>query len=332
MKKIFLLCFILVCSLFANKELKILNWPEYIDVEMIKEFTSSTGVVINYEIYDNNEELIAKLKTDQQYDVIFPSASYLSKMIEQNLLSSIDTTKLKNYNQIDTFYLDAKFKNYSIPYTWGTTSIIYNKDKITLNSFKSLWDKKLKDKLFILNDMSDMFAISLNTLNLNINTQNEDEIKQAYMKLLELVPNIKGFYLNSEKLTIDFINENGYAAIVYNGDVSNIIKNKKYKYIYPKEGALLWVDTIAISAGSINKNEAYRFIDFIISKEKSLQNFKMIGYAIPNKNLKYNSAIYPSKKEKNNLKRVIIGKQEELYSKYWKMFLTQLSLKGVDYE
>jgi len=218
--------------LFANKDLKILNWPEYIDVDILKEFTSTTGISIDYLIYNNNEELIDQLKTKEKFDVIFPSSSYLSKMIEQNLLSTIKIEKLKNYNQIDTFYLHEKFKNYSIPYTWGTTSIIFNKEKITLNSFKNLWDKNLKNKLFILNDMSDMFAISLNSLNIDINTQNKDDIKKAYLKLLELIPNIKGFYLNSEKLAIDFINENGYAAIVYNGDISNIIKNKKYQYIY----------------------------------------------------------------------------------------------------
>ena len=332
MKKILILFLIVSCSLFGNKELKILNWPEYIDVNILKEFTSKTGISIDYQIYNNNEELINKLNTDTKYDVVFPSSSYLSRMINQKLLNPIETSKLKNYNQIDRFYLDKKFQKYSLPYTWGTTSIIFNTHKIKLDSFNDLWDKKLEKKLFILNDMSDMFAIALNTLHFDINTQNKNEIKKAYEKLLELIPNIKGFYSNSEKLSIDFINENAYSAIVYNGDISQIIQNKKYKYIYPKEGALLWVDTICIASNSLNKNEAYQFIDFIISKEKSLQNFQEIGYAIPNKNLKYNSSIYPNKKEKKNLKRVVIGEKEELYIHYWDLFLTQLSKEGVKYE
>ena len=332
MKKIFILFFILSCSLFGNKQLKILNWPEYIDVNIIKEFTSKTAIEVEYTIYNNNEDLIKKLKTQNNYDVVFPSSSYLSKMINQKLLSKLETSKLQNYHQIDKFYLDKKFQNYSLPYTWGTTSIIFNNNKVKLNSFSDLWDKKLQNKLFILNDMSDMFAIALNTLNIDINTQNEKDIQKAYTKLIELIPNIKGFYSNSEKLSIDFINENAYAAIVYNGDISNMIQNKNYKYIYPKEGALLWVDTICIASSSINKPEAYQFIDFIISKEKSLQNFQEIGYAIPNKNLKYESVIYPNQQEKEKLKRVVIGENEELYMNYWEMFLTKLSKEGVQYE
>lgn len=333
MKKYLFLFLFLGCSLFANKELKILNWPEYIDVELLKKFTSQTDISIKYDIYENNEELIKVLESADYYDIVFPSSSYLSFMVEKGLISSIDSKKLDNYEQIDTFFLNnTQLKKYAIPYTWGTTGVVYNKQKISINSFKELWSSKLKDKVFILNDMNDMFAIAFNVLGIDINTQKEEEIKKGYEKLKELLPNIKGVFDDSEKLNIEFINENVYAAIAYNGDIKNIVKNKKFKYTHPKEGALLWIDTIAISANAKNIDELYSFIDFIISKNNSLQNFKTIGYATPNKGILLNSDIYPSKEDRKNLKRVQMGKSQDIYNKYWNMFLDDLSKKGISYE
>lgn len=330
MKKIVFLLFSVVCFLFSKDELKILNWPEYIDVQIIKEFTAKTDIPIKYDIYKNNDQLIHKLESKDSYDIVFPSSSFLKVMIEKGLISPIDKSRLKNYGQIDSFFLNSdELKKYAIPYTWGTTGILINKSKKNIKSFSELWNKEFEDKLFILDDMSDMFAIAFSVLGLDINTQNELHIKKAFEKLVELIPNIKGVYEDSEKLYLEFVNENIYAAVIYNGDVEKIIKNKKFHYIYPKEGALLWIDTIAVDSNSKNLDSAYSFIDFIISKEKAFQNFKEVGYATPHKDVRFNEELYPNEKDRKNLKRVVIGENINIYDKYWNMFLDKLSKKGV---
>ena len=331
MKRVLLLFFIFTYGLFAS-ELKILNWPEYIDVKILKEFTAKTGISIKYDIYKNNEQLISMLEGDKSYDIVFPSSSFLHSMIDKKLILKIDDKKLKNYNQIDSFFLNNKeLKNHAIPYAWGTTGIIYNKNLISIDSFSDLWSKKLKNKIFILDDKNDMFAIAFNVLGIDINTKDEKEIKKGYKKLMELIPNIKGIFEDSEKLSIEFQNESIYASVVYNGDISDIA-NKKYKYIHPKEGALLWIDTICVDNDSKNIDNAYAFIDFLISKEKALQNYEAIGYAIANKGIDFDKSIYPNKQDKKRLKSVSIGTSEDIYEKYWNMFLKELSNKGVKYE
>ena len=334
MKRVILLLFFLTYGLFASaNQLKILNWPEYIDVEILKEFTSKTGIPIKYELYKNNEQLIHMLDSKESYDIVFPSSSFLKTMIQKNLILQIDQSKLKNYDQIDSFFFsNPELKEYAIPYTWGTTGIIYNKNLISMNSFADLWSKKLNDKLFILDDMNDMFAIAFSVLGIDINTQEEDDIKKGYEKLVKLIPNIKGIFEDSEKLAIEFKNENILASIAYNGDIIDIVQNSKYKYLHPKEGALLWIDTICIDATTQNKEGVYKFIDFLISKEKSLQNFKEIGYAIPIKGIEYDKKIYPNEKDRKKLKSLTAGNAEEIYEKYWNMFLNELSKKGVKYE
>lgn len=332
MKKYLFLFIVLSCSLFANKELKILNWPEYIDVDLLKKFTAKTGIPINYKIYKNNEELLSLLSSKQSYDIVFPSSSYLKMMIKNDFILKIDTQRLENHKKIDKFFLDSKeLKEYAIPYTWGTTGVLYNQNKVSIKSFGELWSQKFKDKLFILDDMNDMFAITFNSLGIDLNTKSKSDIKKAYEKLLELIPNIKGIYSDSEKLKIEFINENIFAAIVYNGDIADIV-NEDYKYLYPKEGALLWIDSIAIGTNTNSLDEVYKFIDFIISKENAMKNFKKIGYAPPIKDLKFDTNIYPNKAQKRKLKRVIVDDNEKYFIDYWEKFLKELSKKGVTYE
>ena len=89
MKKLLLSFFLFTYGLFAS-ELKVLNWPEYIDVEILKEFTSKTGISIKYDIYKNNEQLVSMLESGKSYDIVFPSSSFLKTMIDKNLILKIN--------------------------------------------------------------------------------------------------------------------------------------------------------------------------------------------------------------------------------------------------
>ncbi len=326
----------LTTSLFSESKLKILNWSEYIDIEILKSYVAKTDTKIEYIIYENNEELMELLNSNKEFDIIFPSSNYIPKLSSDGLISKLEYSQIPNYKNIDPYFLERKsIKNYALPYFWGTTGVLYDNDKIKISSFSDLWKNNLKDKLFILDDMRDMFAISLLSLGYDINTQNEDEIKKAYEKLLKLIPNIKGFYSDSDTLSLDFIKENAYACIVYNGDVYDLVKDdsKNIKFLHPKEGAILWIDTIAIAKKSKNKKQAYDFIDFLISKDISLKNADEIGYALPTKGFETDKAIYPNKKEQKQLKSVIYQeKVENIYEKYWDKFINELKTKGISSE
>lgn len=335
MRKIICILLLFIHSVNADTSIKIFNWPEYIDVEILKQFTSQTGTKIEYDIFHNNEELIENIRSKKMYDVVFPSASFLSVMIDDDLLEKLDTASLDNYKNIDSFFVySERSSKYAIPYAWGTTGLVYNSNLVKIDSFEDLWSDNLRDQVFILNDMHDMFAIALNTLGFDVSTDIDTEIYQAYEKLIALIPNIKGFFSNTNKLKLDFINENASAAVVYNGDIADLstMDNTMFKYINPKEGALLWVDVICIPKNAENKKVAYQFIDYLISKNISQQNAQSTGYTLPIKGIELNPLIYPTKKQKANLKRVEIRNKEALYKKYWNMFLDKLSSMGVKNE
>lgn len=322
--------------LYASPSLKIYNWTEYIDSELLKEFTSKTDIAVEYELYESNEELYEKLKKNNNYDIIFPSSSYIKTLKKENLIKKIDLQKLKNLKNINKYFLkNEELKNYALPYFWGTTSIIFNNKKVKIESLNDLWKSELKDKLFISNDMQDMFALSLNSLNYDVGTTNKEKIKEAYEKLIGLIPNIKGFNDDSEVLEVKFKNSDVYASIAYNGDISSLVAdNKNLEFVYPKEGALVWVDTLAVSSKSKNDYMVYEFIDFIFEKSNAIKNAHTIGYLAAIEGYSENSSTFPKKEELERSKSLKnIDSAYDTYIFYWNSFLSELkNKKGVEVE
>ena len=115
---------------YPNGEVNVYNWGENIDESIFDEFEKKTGIKVNYRTYQSNEQLYAVLKQGgASYDVIIPSDYMISRMIEEDMLEKINFDNVPNIANIDSAYLNQAFdpKNeYSVPYTWGVTGIIYN--------------------------------------------------------------------------------------------------------------------------------------------------------------------------------------------------------------
>ncbi len=341
--KIFLFIFTLSnASLAQDKILRIYGWTDYIDINIIKKFVAKTGVKVEYDMYTSNEQMYKNIK-QKDYDIIFPSTNYISKLKKDNLIKQIDKNRLKNFKNLDKNMLSKEL--YSLPYFWGTTGIVYDYIDLgfKITKWDDLWDTRLRNKLAISEDMTDMFSISLKSLGYSANSQNKEEIEKAYLKLLKLIPNVKTIGSNikiigSEDLENDFINEHVHASISYSGDVVELIgKNKELKYVFPKEGALKWMDNIVILKETKNEEIAYDFLDFLLLADISKQNAKTIGYATPNINAKKtldkqilkNRIIYPTKNDlKNSEYQIDIENSYQIYSQYWNKFLQQLKEGG----
>ena len=286
--KILLLIFISSSFVYSKETvLKIYSWTDYIDISILKNFVAKTGIKIEYDMYTSNEEMYENIKK-KNYDLVFPSTDYVSKLKKEDLIQKISKIKLQNLKNIDPELLNNQL--YSIPYFWGTTGIVYDEKALgfKISTWADLWDERLKNKLAISEDMKDMFAIALKKLGYSANSQNEDEIKQAYLELLKLIPNVKTIGSNvkvigSADLENDFINKHILASISYNGDIVEFIdSNKDLKYIYPEEGVLKWMDNIVILKNSQIEKLVYDFLNFILSPEVAKANAQTIGFATPN--------------------------------------------------
>lgn len=338
MRKVILILFFAL-SLFAkDKILYIYNWSEYMPKDVLKNFTKETGIKVKYSTYDSNEAMYAKIKTvgSSSYDIIVPSTYFVGKMSKENLLEKLDKTKIPNYSNLDKKLLNKDFdknNDFSIPYLWGSSGITYNLGLIknSVDSWANLWDSEYKNSILLNDDLREVFGIALRTLGYSSNTQNPKEIEEAYNKLKELLPNVKMFYSESQKQV--YLNEDVKLGMNFNGEsYMASLENDKIKYVYPKEGALIWLDSLVIPKGAKNIENAYIFIDYLLRPEVSKQISEEIGYASPNlkavellpDSIKNNRTIYPNDEDlKNSEFQNDIGEALKVYEKFWEKLKTK---------
>lgn len=284
----YLVCLIMIFSFSLAEQLtlKISNFSEYIDIELLKDFVYKNDIKLVYNIHESNEAIFKKIEEKNDYDLVIVSSNYISKLKNMDKLEEIDTSKLNNYQNIDTNFLKTNFNNskdYTIPYLWGTIGLIYNKNlvKQPITKWSDLWRDEFKNSILISNEPTDVFGITLKSLGYSANSTNIEEIDKAYNKLIELSPNIKD--ISSTNIGSYFIENNFSAGMVFSGDAKLIMNySNNFDFIYPKEGALKWADGMVILKNQRNKDLAYKFIDFIIDEKNMTRLANTTGYDISN--------------------------------------------------
>jgi spermidine/putrescine transport system substrate-binding protein len=327
-------------SLAEDNVVNVYGWSSDMSNEIIQAFEKETGIKVNHSGYSSNEELYAKLRAigPGSYDVIEPSSYYVSRMIAQNMLEPIDVTKLKNYKNIDPEFLHPSYDPkgvHAIPYFWGVTGIFVNRKyypDLKITRWTDLWQPQYKNQLFMLDDPRELFSIALITLGYSPNDSNREHIKQAYERLRLLSANIKLY--NSSAVVSIVGDEDATLGIMWNGNFySAAAYNKNLEFIFPEDGFVIWVDNFAIPKGAEHKENAYKFIDFLLkaetAKAMSLNNSEAItntaGRKLLPPELRDSKVIYPSDEI---LKRGIY--QEDIndaaladYANYWEKLKLQ---------
>lgn len=334
MRKLLILLLLFGSAAFgADQTLVIYNWSEYLPQQVIDKFTKETGIRVNYSTYDSNEAMYAKVKTVQGegYDILVPSTYFVDRMRREGLLQKLDKSRLKNLGNLEPRLLNQPYdpnNDYSIPYLWGTTGICVNAgevDPASITRWADLWDPAYKNKLLLLNDMREVFAMGLKVLGYSVNSTQEDQIRAAYEKLTALLPNVKVF--NAESPKDLYLAEEVVAGMIWNGEayLANQ-ENPKIRYLYPKEGAMLWMDNLVISRGAKNVDAAHRFIDFVLRPEIAKVISEEVGYTSPNreaikllpKKMRANRIAYPADEDLKNAEfETEVGEALPIYDKYW---------------
>jgi len=291
-----IICFALVLALslplFAcgggsKVTLNVLNWGDYIDPALLRQFEDETGISVKYTTMTSNEEMLVKLASpDNIYDVCFPSDYIIEKLIADDLLYKIDQANIPNLKNIDSRFLDLSFdpgNQYSVPYMWGTVGILYNTTMVTdpVDSWNILWDEKYAGEILMYDSMRDTIGITLKKLGYDINTRNEEDILAAQEALIAQKPLVRAYLTDDIKM--ELINGNAAMGVVYSGDaVYCISENPDLAYVVPKEGSNVWFDNIIIPKTSQHTAEAEKFIDFLCDAKVAAQNSDYIGYSTPN--------------------------------------------------
>lgn len=322
----------------GDDHLVIYNWSEYMPQAVLDQFTQETGVKIQYSTYDSNEAMYAKVKTlkGEGYDIVVPSTYFVDRLRREGLIQKIDKTKLKNFGNLDPKLLNRPYdpnNEYSIPYLWGTTGIAVNTDELGADSIKGwvdLWNPQFKNKLLLLNDVREVFAMGLKVLGYSVNSTDEGQIRQAYERLTELLPNVRVF--NAESPKDLFLAGEVEIGMLWNGEAYvTHQENAAIRYVYPKEGVSLWMDSLVISGGAKNVAAAHQFIDFVLRPEIAKTITEEIGYTSPNleavkllpEDVRNNRIAYPLAEDLEKAEfQTDVGEALPLYEKYWQRLKT----------
>lgn len=298
-----------------QQQLFLFNWGNYIDPELIKEFEAETGIQVVYETFDSNDAMEAKLKQGgTRYDIVFPSESSITKLVNQNLLQKLDHSKIKGLENISPFLLNCPVDNgnqYTIPYFWGTVGIMVNTkyiDPESIQTWNDLWKEDFKNKVLVLDGNREALGMSLQSLGYSLNSKNDEELKAATEKLKQLSPNVRAV-LNEEIKTMMKLEE-APIGMGYSGDAAAVAEeNPNVQYILPKDGSAVWTDNFAIAHTAVNIEGAYAFINFMLRPENAARNAAFVGYSTPNEKAKElmdpevisDETFYPSEEIINSL-------------------------------
>ena len=328
-----------VQNLFSKKtsgnEIYVYNWGEYIDPEVIEMFEKETGITVHYEEFETNEEMYTIVaKGARTYDVICPSDYMVQKMIENDLLTTINYDNIPNITNIGEPYMESAKgfdpeNQYCVPYTWGTVGIMYNKSMVDepVDSWAILFDEKYKNQILMQNSVRDAYCVALSYLGYSINTLDEDELSEATELLIEQKPLVQAYVVDQVR---DKMIKNAAAlGVIYSGEAIYMQReNEDLEYVIPKEGSNVWIDGWVIPKNCNNKEGAEAFINFLCKPEIALMNFEYITYSTPNEaareliedeDIRNSTIAFPDAEEleKCTVFNYLGSEGDKLYDKYW---------------
>jgi putrescine transport system substrate-binding protein len=315
-----------------ERVVNVYNWSDYIDDSIVADFTKETGIKVVYDVFDSNEILETKLLAGSSgYDVVVPSASFLSRQIQAGVFQKLDKTKLSNLtNMWDLIQKRTEVydpaNEYSVNYMWGTTGIGYNKKKIqerlgtdAIVSWKTFFDPtelaKLADcGVYVLDSSTDILPTALNYLGMNPDAKDKESLAKAEALMLSIRPSIRKFH-SSEYINA-LANGDICVAVGFSGDIfqarsraDEAKQGVEIAYSIPQEGAYMWFDQLAIPADAKNVTEAHEFINYIMRPDIAAKASNYIIYANGNKasqefiskDIMSDTAVYPSDAVMNKL-------------------------------
>lgn len=326
---------------FEGQTLSVYNWSTYVAEDTISNFEALCGVTVNYDVFGNNEEVIARLRQGNPgYDIVVPTDYAVTILAAEGLLEELDQANIPNLANVTETLLDQPFDPgnvFSVPYQWGTIGIGYNVNAFPdgITSWSQLW--AYEGSVAWLDDQRGVMGVALNLLGLDPNTQEPADIEAARDYLIENGGNVQVFAADDGQAQL--LAGNVDATIEYNGDIFQLnveCECEDYAYVVPEEGAQLWMDNLVIPAGAPNKALAEVFIDYILDPQVGADISNYTAYGSPNQaaidaglideELLSNPGIYPPEEIMMNLYSLIDVPDAEVdYSLAWDEVKVSLS-------
>ena len=283
-------------------ELNLFAWSEYIPQGVIEGFTKQTGIKVNYETYDSNEEMLSKLLGGASgYDLIQPSEYVVEALVKENMLLPLDKAKIPNLKNVGPEYFKQPHDPdlvYSVPYMQGTVGIVINTEKVKdpIAGYADVFQPKYQGRIVILDDALEIVTWGLATFGVGPDGVTSENLAKVRPVLAAWLPLVKVYDSDSPKTAL--LNGDVDLGIVWSGEAAILIKEQpgKFAYVLPKEGAHMFIDNLVIPKGAENVDAALAFINYILRPEVS----KLISEEFPYTNPNLEARKLLSKEEQDN--------------------------------
>jgi putrescine transport system substrate-binding protein len=338
-----------------EKVLHVYNWSDYIAEDTVPNFEKQSGIKVTYDVFDSNDVLETRLLAGNSgFDVVVPSASFLERQIKAGVFQKLDKSQLPNLKNMDPDIMSRvglhdPNNEYAIPYLWGTTGIGYNEDKIKKilgdakpDSWNYIYDPRLVAKfkdcgLSLLDAPDEILKTVLAYMGRDPNSQKEEDLKAAEDKLMPIRPFVRK--IHSSQYIEDLANGDLCVAVGWSGDVlqsrdraAEAGQGVVIKYAIPKEGTIVWFDTLAIPADAKHPRNAHAFINYLMDPQVAANNSNFVNYAngiaaslpMVNDEVKNDPGIYPTPEVKAKLFPSLAYNEDfnRLMTRMWTRFTT----------
>jgi len=289
--------FLLVAGTIAPvsaEELRILAWQGYADDDWVKAFEQKYGVDVSVVFIGTDDEIWAKIKGSEgkDFDLFAVNTAQLQRYIDLGLTTPYDMAKLPNQRKVLTRFRDLSKvtgvmrdgKVHAIPYAFDSIGIIYdtNKVKPAPVSWNVMWDPKYKDKVLAYDNGEHNFSVT--ALSMGIETPfhlSEDQLQAIKKKLIALKRNVLSFYTTADE-ALQLYQSNDIAIIFANYGQQQVKMmtdaGAPIAYVNPREGALAWLDTWAMTSGVRDRALAEKWVNFVLQKKIGRELSERTGF------------------------------------------------------
>ena len=288
-----LLILCLVClPLFALADgtLNVFNYGEYIDEQVIRNFEKEFGVRVNYSLNSTPEEMYTKLQTGASFDVIVTSDYMIDRLIKEERILPLDKEIVTNLDQITDnmkgLYFDPD-NTYSAPYLWQNVVLCYDTtkidpEKVEEKGWEILLDPELDGHAFIYDSPRDVFMMAFKALGYSMNTENPDELQEAYEWLVKMKQTIHPSFVTDEMID-GMAQGEKWIAMMYSGDAAYAsMENEKLAVWAPEQGTNIAIDCMFIPSNASNPEMANQFINYVLDYDNSMMITVETCYTTPN--------------------------------------------------
>lgn len=274
----------------ADGTLNVFNYGEYIDEQVLKNFEKEFGVKVNYSLNSNPEEMYTKLQTGTSFDVIVTSDYMIDRLIKEERVLPLDKSIVTNLDQLSdsvkNLYFDPD-NTYSVPYLWQNVVLCYDTTKIDPvkveeKGWDILLDPALDGHAFIYESPRDVFMMAFKALGYSMNTDNPDELQEAYEWLVKMKQTIHPSFVTDEMID-GMAQGEKWIAMMYSGDAAYAsMENEKLAVWAPEQGTNIAIDCMFIPSNAANPELANQFINYVLDYDNAMMITVETCYTSPN--------------------------------------------------